>query len=120
MPQPLLPRTAAPSKAHDKRPPPLLNVDRKVPNWLKPTLIGLYPRQGSGKSSRWTDKDYFTRLTELLSSKTAIWTLCSFSPESVFSKNNHQSMETLEVIEIEAFIVSVDTKMRNEVIFKLT
>lgn len=29
-------------------------------------------------------------------------------------------METLEVIEIEAFIVSVDTKMRNEVIFKLT
>lgn len=29
-------------------------------------------------------------------------------------------METLEAIEIEAFIVSVDTKMRNEVIFKLT
>lgn len=58
MPQLLLPRTAAPSEVHDRRSSPLLNVNRKVGNWLRVTVRNLYPRQGTGKGSRWTDEDF--------------------------------------------------------------
>lgn len=66
-------------------------------------------------------------LTEILSSPSAIWTLCSLmfpkATEGELRKHEDPLVEAIsnfQLLEIEAYIVHVDMVMQNEVAFKLT
>lgn len=120
MSQPLLPSSAAPSADDGERPLPALNLNRKTSKELQSIIRDLHPGQGSGKNFAWTDKDYSTCLTKLLSSAAATWSMCSVSPKTALSDEGAQSDPTLGTVEVKAFIACVDTKTDNQVIFKLT
>ncbi|KAJ3493853.1 hypothetical protein NLG97_g4470 [Lecanicillium saksenae] len=63
-------------------------------------------------------------LTETLSNKNAIWTLCSVMlaklPEADMPTDYAENLFSHQLIHVEAYIVHVDMVLRNEVAYKLT
>ncbi|KAG0159299.1 hypothetical protein PDIDSM_6821 [Penicillium digitatum] len=120
MPTVLLPSSAA---AFAPRSSPNVVLSTKVEPWLTVTL----KRVNRVKRPLNNVIQHTRCLTEKLSSKNAIWTLCSMmctkAPQSELEKNENQLWEALhnhQIIHIEAYVVHVDMVSRNEVAFKLT
>ncbi|POS87096.1 hypothetical protein EPUL_001311 [Erysiphe pulchra] len=95
----------------------------KVESWLTQTLKRITrPRQLLNSAAK-----HQKCLTELLSSKTAVWTLTSvmvprFSVIELYKDQNPliEALLNYRIIHIEAYIVHVDMVLENEVAFKLT
>ncbi|KAJ6138318.1 hypothetical protein N7471_004804 [Penicillium samsonianum] len=120
MPTVLLPSSAA---AFAPRSSPNVVLNTKVEPWLTATL----KRVNRVKRPLNNVTQHTRCLTETLSSKNAIWTLCSMmftkSPQAELEKNENQLWEALhnhQMIHMEAYVVHVDMVSRNEVAFKLT
>ncbi|KAF7521956.1 hypothetical protein PCG10_007737 [Penicillium crustosum] len=120
MPTVLLPSSAA---AFAPRSSPNVVLNTKVEPWLTATL----KRVNRVKRPLNNVTQHTRCLTETLSSKNAIWTLCSMmftkAPQTELEKNENQLWEALhnhQMIHMEAYVVHVDMVSRNEVAFKLT
>ncbi|KAJ5487260.1 hypothetical protein N7530_001560 [Penicillium desertorum] len=120
MPTVLLPSSAA---AFAPRSSPNVVLNTKVEPWLTATL----KRVNRVKRPLNNVTQHTRCLTETLSSKNAIWTLCSMMftkvPQAELEKNENQLWEALhnhQMIHMEAYVVHVDMVSRNEVAFKLT
>ncbi|CDM33812.1 unnamed protein product [Penicillium roqueforti FM164] len=116
----LLPSSAA---AFAPRSSPNVVLNTKVEPWLTATL----KRVNRVKRPLNNVTQHTRCLTETLSSKNAIWTLCSMmftkAPQAELEKNENQLWESLhshQMIHMEAYVVHVDMVSRNEVVFKLT
>jgi hypothetical protein len=120
MPVTLLPASAA---AFAPRASPTVVLNSRVEPWLTATL----KRINRIKRPLNSVSQHYRCLTEILSSPTAIWTLCSImlpkAPESELRKDANPLVEALtnyQLIHIEAYVVHVDMVSQNEVAFKLT
>ena len=120
MPAQLLPASAA---AFATRSAPNIVLNTKVDPWLTATL----KRINRIKRPLNSVPQHFRCLTEILSSPSAIWTLCSLllpkAPDSELVKNDNPLIEAVfnyKMVAIEAYIVHVDMVSQNEVAFKLT
>ncbi|KAL8717082.1 MAG: hypothetical protein Q9225_005649 [Loekoesia sp. 1 TL-2023] len=120
MPPVLLPASAA---AFAPRSAPNIVLNTKVDPWLTATLR----RVSKVKRPLNSVPQHFRCLTEILSSPSAIWTLCSLmlpkAPESELRKDENPLVEALfnyQMVTIEAYVVHVDMVSQNEVAFKLT
>lgn len=117
MPTVLLPASAA-AFAPRSSAKVVLNIE--VVPWLAATLERLkWPRTDVARSTN--------RLTKVLSSPSAIWTLCSLLfpkiPESELKKDEDLRIKApanYQMVHIQAYVVYVDMVSRNEVAFKLT
>lgn len=120
MPTVLLPASAA---AFAPRSSPNVVLNRKVEPWLTATL----KRVNRVKRPLNNVTQHTRCLTETLSSRNAIWTLCSLmfpkAPDAELKRDENPLVETLfnyQMIHIEAYVVHVDMVSQNEVAFKLT
>ncbi|KAL8948773.1 MAG: hypothetical protein Q9222_005070 [Ikaeria aurantiellina] len=120
MPPVLLPASAA---AFAPRSAPNIVLSTKVDPWLTQTL----KRINKIKRPLNSVPQHFRCLTEVLSSPSAIWSLCSLmlpkAPEAELRKDDNPLVEALfnyQMVTIEAYIVHVDMVSQNEVAFKLT
>ncbi|KAI9862706.1 MAG: hypothetical protein M1813_004202 [Trichoglossum hirsutum] len=120
MPSVLLPASAA---AFAPRSPPTVVLNTKVDPWLTATL----KRINRIKRPLNSVPQHMRCLTEILSSPSAIWTLCSLmlpkAPDSQLRKDSNPLVEALfnyQLLHIEAYVVHVDLVLQNEIAFKLT
>ncbi|MCJ1312476.1 hypothetical protein MMC25_006150 [Agyrium rufum] len=120
MPVTLLPASAA---AFAPRASPNIVLKTKVEPWLTQTL----KRANKVKRPLNNVTQHTRCLTEILSTPTAIWTLCSImfpkAPESEYISDPNPLVEALhnyQLIQVEAYVVHVDMVSQNEVAFKLT
>lgn len=120
MPAQLLPASAA---AFATRSAPNIVLNTKVDPWLTATL----KRINKIKRPLNSVPQHFRCLTEILSSPSALWTLCSLllpkAPDSELVHDSNPLIEALfnyRMISIEAYIVHIDMVSQNEVAFKLT
>ena len=120
MPVQLLPTSAAPFAT---RSAPNIVLNTKVDPWLTATL----KRINKIKRPLNSVPQHFRCLTEILSSPSAIWTLCSLllpkAPNSELVHDDNPLIEAVfnyRMVTIEAYIVHVDMVSQNEVAFKLT
>ncbi|KAL6230745.1 hypothetical protein BDW75DRAFT_248408 [Aspergillus navahoensis] len=120
MPTILLPSSAA---AFAPRSSPSVVLNSRIESWLTATLKRVY----QAKQRPLNNMAQHTRcLTEILSSTSAIWNLCSVmfpkAPESELQKDEDPLVEAIfnyQMIHIEAYVVLVDMVYQNEVVFKL-
>lgn len=120
MPTILLPASAA---AFAPRSSPNVVLNSKAEPWLTATL----KRVNRVKRPLNSVAQHTRCLTETLSSKNAIWTLCSImfpkAPDADLRKDDNPLVEALfnyQLIHMEAYVVHVDMVSQNEVAFKLT
>jgi hypothetical protein len=120
MPVQLLPASAA---AYAPRASVNVVLGSKVEPWLTQTL----KRVNRVKRPLNSVQQHQRCLTDILSSKNAIWTLASLmlakSPEKDLDQDQDvlvQAIRNYELVHVEAYIVHVDMVLRNEVAFKLT
>ena len=113
-------RRIVPSFAVERSPPSVI-LEPTLPEWLQDTL---QQAKQPGRSLRTTrgQKDY---LVELLSSQSAIWTLCSMGlekvPEAELREKQFPLVEAFQMIHIEAYVLYVDMlSPTNDMAFKLT
>jgi hypothetical protein len=120
MPVQLLPASAA---AYAPRASVNVVLGSKTEPWLTQTL----KRVNRVKRPLNSVQQHQRCLTDILSSKNAIWTLASLmlanAPDSELDQDEDmlvQAIRNYEMMHLEAYIVHVDMVLRNEVAFKLT
>lgn len=120
MPAVLLPRTAAPFAP---RAPPSVVLDTAVNPWLTQTL----KRINRVKRPLNSVPQHLKCLTEILSTDTAIWNLCSIvvpkAPEGQLQEYDHPVVDALfrfQFLHVQAYVVSIDMVQSHEIAFKLT
>ncbi|KAG8534121.1 uncharacterized protein KY384_000965 [Bacidia gigantensis] len=119
MPPQLLPSSAA---AFSARAAPNIVLNTKVDPFLTSTLKRVARKRPLNSVAQ-----HFRCLTELLSSPSAIWTLCTLflqrAPSDELVKDDNPLVEAVfnfQMVSIEAYVVHVDMVSQNEVAFKLT
>ena len=119
MPPQLLPSSAA---AFSARSAPNIVLNTKVDPFLTGTLKRVARKRPLNSVAQ-----HFRCLTEILSSPSAIWTLCTLflqrAPQEELIKDDNPLVEAVfnyQMLSIEAYVVHVDMVSQNEVAFKLT
>jgi hypothetical protein len=120
MPAVLLPLTAAPFAP---RSPPSVVLNTVVNPWLTQTL----KRVNRLKRPLNSVPQHTKCLTEILSGPSAVWNLCSIlvprEPESQIEAQSNtlsDAMYKYQFIHVQAYVVSIDMVMSNEIAYKLT
>ena len=119
MPPQLLPSSAA---AFSARAAPNIVLNTKVDPFMTSTLKRVARKRPLNSVAQ-----HFRCLTELLSTPSAIWTLCTLflqrAPAEKLIKDENPLVEAVfnyQMLSIEAYVVHVDMVSQNEVAFKLT
>lgn len=106
---------------------PRSNVNVVLASKVEPWLTQTLKRINRVKRPLNSVQQHMRCLTETLSGKNAIWSLCSImvpkAPDSELRKDSNPLVEALfnyQLIHIEAYIVHVDMVSQHEVAFKLT
>ena len=119
MPPQLLPSSAA---AFSARAAPNIVLNTKVDPFLTSTLKRVARKRPLNSVAQ-----HFRCLTELLSTPSAIWTLCTLfmqrAPSDELVKDDNPLVEAVfnfQMLSIEAYVVHIDMVSQKEVAFKLT